>query len=225
MKNIAPLLSLVGAASAHFHLNYPTWRDDSLELETASQWMWPCANISEHPAGSPDRTAWPLTGGSLNLTVGHEWAYTYVNLGMGNNISSFNVSLVEGFNQTGNGTFCLKETGRANLEAAVQQMGISIEDLDGRDASIQVIQISHSGASLYNCADITFRANATLLSDEQCQNSTNVGGVALANADASTGGSPTESGSPQPTGAGALLKPAVGGSALAALAAVAAALL
>lgn len=72
---------------------------------------------------------------------------------MGNNISSFNISLVDGFNQTGNGTFCIKETGRANLEAAVQEMGISIEDLEGRDASIQVIQIAHSGASLYNVSD------------------------------------------------------------------------
>lgn len=75
------------------------------------------------------------------------------------------------------------------------------------------------------CADITFRANATLLSDEQCTNSTGVGGVGLVNADAVSGGSPTESDTPQPTGAGALLKPAVGGSALAALAAVAAVLL
>jgi hypothetical protein len=75
------------------------------------------------------------------LTIFHR-AYTYVNLGLGNEVTGFNISLVEGFNQTGNGTFCWSKTGQAVLQA--------LNITEGQNASIQVIQISHSGASLYN---------------------------------------------------------------------------
>jgi hypothetical protein len=41
-----PLLFLIPAAAAHFHLNYPIWRGDSLALAknnlSISQWFWPC---------------------------------------------------------------------------------------------------------------------------------------------------------------------------------------
>jgi hypothetical protein len=69
-------------------------------------------------------------------------AHTYVNLGLGNEVTGFNISLVEGFNQTGNGTFCWSKTGQAVFK--------SLNLSEGQNASIQVIQISHSGAALYN---------------------------------------------------------------------------
>jgi len=57
-------------------------------------------------------------------------------------VTSFNVSLVTGFNQTGNGTFCIREAGRA----ALAKLNIP----DGTNATIQVIQTGESGSALYN---------------------------------------------------------------------------
>ena len=74
----------------------------------------------------------------------HPWAQTYVNLGIGKNVTRLNVALVTPFNQTGNGTFCFKH--------------ISIPDsikpniTDGGDATLQVIQLSASGGALYNAS-------------------------------------------------------------------------
>ncbi|KAF2834085.1 hypothetical protein M501DRAFT_937620 [Patellaria atrata CBS 101060] len=169
-----PLLSLLTLTSAHFRVDYPYWRGDSFE-EPASQWIWPCANVNQTESAN-NRTAWPLTGGSISLEVHHPWALTYVNLGIGNEVTSFETSLLTGFNQTGNGTFCLRELG-----------GMSLADLgieEGTNATLQFIQASGSGSALYNCADITFTADAELLSTDMCANTTGVAGVPLMNADA-----------------------------------------
>lgn len=178
--NLLSLASLLGLSTAHFHVLYPEWRADSLTTKTASQWLFPCkvspqmqiqptstiislptiilftpansisgANISETTDLS-NRTQWPVTGGSLSLQVSHPWALTYVNLGIGTNVSSFNISLVNGFNQTGNGTFCLKETGKAALAAGLAKANLSAETLEGMQGSLQIIQIASTGASLFN---------------------------------------------------------------------------
>jgi hypothetical protein len=76
-----------------------------------------------------------------------------VNLGLGTNVTNFNISLVENLNQTAAGVLCLKETGRANLEKGLKAAGYSgLEDqrLNGLEASVQVIQLGHSGSALYN---------------------------------------------------------------------------
>lgn len=150
LSTTAALLSLLSLTTAHFSVEYPEWRGDSF-AEYASQYTFPCANISE-TLDITNRTAWSPNGGSLRLHVSHPWALTYVNLGIGTNITSFNVSLVEGFNQTGNGTFCLKETGRAALQEAMRVQGVT--DPEGVPASLQIIQIAHSGASLYNVCSL-----------------------------------------------------------------------
>ena len=88
-----------------------------------------------------NRTQWPLKGGSVLLDVHHPWAITYVNLGLGgDNTTVFNISLVPGFNQTGNGTFCLPTV----------TLPTSLGIVNGTNASVQVIQISETGSSLYN---------------------------------------------------------------------------
>lgn len=97
-----------------------------------------------------------MTGGSLRLHVTHPWALTYVNLGLaeGNNtIASFNASLLATYNQTGNGTFCLPQLGGGTaLEELAREAGIEggVAGLDGRNASLQVVQIGHGGSALYN---------------------------------------------------------------------------
>ncbi|KAF2117307.1 hypothetical protein BDV96DRAFT_490101, partial [Lophiotrema nucula] len=218
-KSFVAVLSFLGSATAHFALDYPYWRGDSF-AEGRSQWDFPCANVTETTDLS-NRTQWPATGGSILLHAHHPWALTYVNLGLGTNVSSFNISLVSSFNQTGNGTFCLKETGKAALEADLAKAGLNTSSLEGTQASLQVIQITSSGASLYNCADITFNSSAALLADSECTNSTGVGGVAIQNADATTSVSPT----PSSTGAAVVLKPAMAGSLLAGVVAIMGALM
>jgi hypothetical protein len=47
MRAALPLLStVVGLASAHFKLDYPSWRGDSLaENTTYDQWSYPCTFV------------------------------------------------------------------------------------------------------------------------------------------------------------------------------------
>ncbi|KAF2258147.1 hypothetical protein CC78DRAFT_145622 [Lojkania enalia] len=180
-KTLTTLLSFVALASAHFTIEYPTWRGDSFQ-GNRSQWTFPCAGVPETRDLS-NRTQWPPTGGSIRLHVSHHWALTYVNLGLNTNVSSFNISLVTKFNQTGNGTFCLKETGQAALAEGLAAAGLDAASVDGMPASLQVIQIASTGASLFNCADIMFNSSAALLPDSECSNSTGVSGIAIQNTD------------------------------------------
>ncbi|KAF1997266.1 hypothetical protein P154DRAFT_555822 [Amniculicola lignicola CBS 123094] len=177
---LATVAATITLASAHFKVDYPTWRGDSFGAGR-SQWDFPCAGVPETNLTS-NRTQWP-PGGSLKFFPSHHWALTYINVGIGTNVSSFNISLLNSFNQTGNGTFCLKETAKSALEAGLAKAGLTIQSIEGKQASLQVVQIASSGASLFNCMDITFNSSAALLSDEQCTNSTGVGGIAVVNAD------------------------------------------
>jgi len=60
------------------------------------------------------------------------------------------------FNQTGAGVFCMKETGKANLEEgfkAAGYSGLDDERINGLMATVQVIQLGHSGSALYNVSE------------------------------------------------------------------------
>jgi hypothetical protein len=73
MLSALALLVTAQLASAHFGVEYPSWRADTLSTDTPySQWVWPCAGV---PAGAGNRTDWPLTGGSLKLDLHHAWTY------------------------------------------------------------------------------------------------------------------------------------------------------
>ncbi|KAG0638611.1 hypothetical protein HOY80DRAFT_1001622 [Tuber brumale] len=150
----------VSTVSAHFAVTYPYWRGDSY----ATQWTYPCGGVNQSVSDT-NRTAWPLSGGSLVFTPTHDNAQTYVNLGLGNNVTRLNITLVHPFNQTGNGTFCFKKI--------VIPSGLDIQE--GTNASIQVIQLTHNGGALYNCADITFKKDAPGPPEGMCVNSTGVG--------------------------------------------------
>lgn len=183
-------LALLGPSFAHFSVVNPYWRGDSY----ATQWERPCGGVNQSISDA-NRTEWPIDGGSLVFRGSHAWTYTFVNLGLGgDNTTTFNITLVEGFNQTGNGTFCFpKVTLPADLSIT-----------PGMNASIQVVQVNERGSSLYNCADITFSDTAEVLGTDECFNSTGVGGSFFAT-DA-TGSSNNESSSnndSSSTGAGA----------------------
>ncbi|KAL0475603.1 hypothetical protein QR685DRAFT_513188 [Neurospora intermedia] len=152
---IAPL------ASAHFNLEYPVWRANTLESGTNySQWNYPCAGVPPATSTSGNRTDWPLKGGSVKLDLHHPWEYLFVNLGLGANVTNFNYTLTGPtfWNVTGAGTLC--------VDLPLPE-GLTMSD--GQEGSIQVVTVSASGSALYNCADITFRADATALSKDECK--------------------------------------------------------
>ncbi|KAI4949542.1 hypothetical protein J4E91_005281 [Alternaria rosae] len=216
--SLLTVAALAAGANAHFRLLAPTWRGSSFE-EPASQWIYPCANVNE-TTDMANRTLWPPSGGSTIINGSHPSALTSVNLALGSNATNFNITLLEMFNQTGAGIFCMKETGRANLEEGFKAAGYSGMDderINGLMATVQVIQLGHSGAALYNCADIMFNATAELLSDDQCQNGTDVGGVAIENVASGTEEGGDAAASPAPTGAAGKLSPVVGSGMVAAV--------
>ncbi|KAL1596844.1 hypothetical protein SLS59_007585 [Nothophoma quercina] len=210
-STLLAITALASGAAAHYKLLEPAWRGDSFEGE-ASQWIFPCANVNE-TSDIANRTQWPLTGGSVKINGSHSSALTYVNIGLGTNVTNFNISLVENLNQTGAGVFCLKEAGRANLEEGLKAAGYSgfqDERLNALEASVQVIQLGHSGSALYNCADIVFNSTAQLLADDQCVNGTGVsaqhiGNLQQSSTNTSSGATPSAS-----TGAAGSLIPAYG---------------
>lgn len=103
-----------------------------------------------------NRTLWPLDGGSIVLDLHHQWSYVFINLGIGTDYPTFNISLTPSLlNETGNGTFCLP---KLTLPA-------SITPSDGQNASIMVATGGASGVALYNVRTPDF-ANA--LPDRLC---------------------------------------------------------
>lgn len=138
---LALAAALATTASAHFGLDYPVWRDNTLGTgHNYSQWTYPCAGV---PADIPNgnRTDWPLKGGSVVLDLHHDWTYVFINLGLGANVSNFNYTLTPEFwNATGKGTLCVPSL----------QLPANLNVTDGTQASIQVITVGASGAGLYN---------------------------------------------------------------------------
>ncbi|ETS84545.1 hypothetical protein PFICI_02570 [Pestalotiopsis fici W106-1] len=188
------LLAAAQLITAHFGIEYPEWRADTLTVEDGpySQYDYPCANV---PDGTGNRTQWPLTGGAVSLELHHAWTYVFVNLGLGNNVTNFNISLTPEFlNVTGNGTFCLPR-----LELPKGGSGSSIAN--GTNASIQVVTSGRSGSALYNCADVILVTDAPGPADGVCVNTTQSSVVVSANQ--STDANSTGSGSASNTTSGA----------------------
>ncbi|KAM7215135.1 hypothetical protein V8F06_009453 [Rhypophila decipiens] len=163
------VLATAQLAAAHFGLEYPEWRFDTLSGdERYSQWEYPCAGV---PAGTGNRTEWPLTGGSIKLELHHAWSYIFVNLGLGENATVFNYTLTPSlYNTTGNGTYCLPQL----------PLPTNLKVNDGDLASLQVITADYKGTSLYNCADIVFRSSAKSLSGDDCKSNNVTGGFVAA---------------------------------------------
>ncbi|KAI1454657.1 hypothetical protein F4805DRAFT_460472 [Annulohypoxylon moriforme] len=141
---------LVGAhkVAAHFKIDYPAWRSDTVtEDGNYSQWDYPCGGV---PNFVGNRTEWPIEGGAVALTLHHPWTYLWINIGLGDAVTNFNMSLTpELMNVSGRGDFCLHD------------MIVPMDIIDGTNASIQVVTSGGGdggeGSALYNCADIVLR--------------------------------------------------------------------
>ncbi|KAI1347518.1 hypothetical protein F5Y01DRAFT_243582 [Xylaria sp. FL0043] len=177
--------AIVGLVSAHFQLEYPAWRADALaENTTYSEWDYPCAGV---PYGIGNKTEWPMQGASVALDLHHPWTYLYINLGLGENSTNFNISLTpELLNVTGKGSFCITD------------LPIPSSIADGQNATIQVVTNGQSGSALYSCADIVFKSSAKPLSGEACTNSTGVTATIVGQA---TTTNSTSTPTPTPNGA------------------------
>lgn len=75
------------------------------------------------------------------LELHHAWDYIFVNLGLGTEVTSFNISLTPDlYNNTGNGTLCIPKI----------HVPASLNIQDGQNASIQVVTLGNKGNALYN---------------------------------------------------------------------------
>ncbi|KAG8425644.1 hypothetical protein J3458_002326 [Metarhizium acridum] len=178
LSKLVLALAAVHGAAAHFGLKYPPWRANTLAVENEvkySQWSYPCAGV-DYKAGNV--TDWPVGGGSLALDLHHPWTYVFVNLGLGENATNFNVSLTPQFwNVTGKGTLC------------VDKLPVPVDVQDGALASLQVVTSGASGSALYNCADIRFKKDA-----KAPGNCTTSGGITVQNVTAQKSGDGTSAG-------------------------------
>jgi hypothetical protein len=136
---------------------YPEMRGDSFATG-ASQYVFPCRQITfrsnwslltfpganVNQTAKTNRTVWPLTGGSISLELHHAWTYVFLNLGIGTNYPTFNISLGPLYNSSGNGTLCLPQI--------TLPTGLPISD--GTNASIQVVTVGDRGSALYNVSHL-----------------------------------------------------------------------
>jgi len=168
--------------NGHFTVIYPQQRPYFYD----TQFHFPCGGISP----TTNRSRWPTTGGALSFIPIHAFALTTINIALGSDIDEkilsnpYNVSMVPLFNQTGaNSTFCLPK-----IKIPKKIVG---GVFDGVNATIQVIQLTGTGASLYSCIDITFsdkeadRFGAPEVWDKYCVNGTGMGGYRLGDKDPS----------------------------------------
>ncbi|KAG0130697.1 hypothetical protein HOY82DRAFT_486311 [Tuber indicum] len=169
-----------GLVNGHFTVIYPQQRGYSYD----TQFHFPCI------PPTTNRSQWPTSGGALSLIPIHAFALTTVNIALGSDIDEnilsnpYNVSMVPLFNQTGaNSTFCLRK-----IKIPKKIVG---DVADGVNATIQVIQLTGTGAALYSCIDITFsdkeadRFGAQDVWDKYCINGTGMGGYRLGDKDPS----------------------------------------
>lgn len=162
---LVTVLATVQLATAHFQIQYPAWRGNTLKNDM--QWTYPCKySVNQLPvlriivplltligAGIPptnNRTLWPITGGDISIVpgwnAGHPTAFFYVNMGFGDHPPNMTNVMLPVFQMTGPsrnpypGSFCLQQV-PLPVNASVKV---------GDNATIQVIQVALHGASLYN---------------------------------------------------------------------------
>lgn len=126
-------LSLATLASAHYDLNYPVPRG----VDYKKMGEFPCGGLN---TPSPNRTEWPLTGGPVELRMGHDHALVQVLLGLGDDVgSNFNIVLVPTVQQEGTGEFCM----------ASVQVPADLGVTDGTNATLQVVTNGDPEGGLY----------------------------------------------------------------------------
>lgn len=132
------LLILAAPALAHFQLIYPTVR--GFDEDTLSQ--FPCGGQN---TPSTNRTLWPLSGGPIQLNMGHTTTTVQALIALGNDPgSAFNTVIVPTLQEHGPQNFCL---GAVNVPAMIGGATVTA----GMNATIQVVTDGDAGTGgLYN---------------------------------------------------------------------------
>jgi nascent polypeptide-associated complex subunit beta len=126
-------LSILPFAFAHFNLDYPPSRgfDDDKEGD------FPCGSFNDV---QQQRTDFPISGGPIQLRMGHQQTNVAVYMAIGDNPgSNFNIVAKQQLMVTGLGQFCI-----ANV-AVPEGMNVT----DGTKATIQVVTNNHEAGGLY----------------------------------------------------------------------------
>ncbi|KAL1974630.1 hypothetical protein VTN31DRAFT_4834 [Thermomyces dupontii] len=185
--------SWIGLVNAHTVIVYPGWRGNNLhsngtveetnglgQMATngsyvypyGMQWVYPCGGMPT----SRNRTKWPVQGGAIAVQPGwfpgHESAFFYFNLGLGEQPPNMSHPMLPPFGIYGPtngpypGTFCLPQV------PLPPNISVKVGDY----ATIQVIETAQHGASLYNCVDIEFAEpqDCPEVTEENCFNSSNI---------------------------------------------------
>ncbi|KAJ4994330.1 Uncharacterized protein SVAN01_00159 [Stagonosporopsis vannaccii] len=188
-------LALAPAALAHFTLKYPASRGFDEDKEP----NFPCGGFD---TVSSQRNDFPISGGPIQINLGHQQTNVAVYLAVGDNPGDgFSVVLHPQFQVAGYGDFCL---GNVSIPS-------SLNVTDGTKASIQVITNAHGDGGLYQCADINL-VNTALSESDYSSNCKNGSGVSVTQEGISgnpngTSGTSTASGSASGTGSGSATSP------------------
>jgi nascent polypeptide-associated complex subunit beta len=140
LSNTIFALALIPVTFAHFTLDYPKARSNN--EDTAGD--FPCGGSNDV---QQQRTDFPISGGPLQLNLGHEQTNLAVYMAVGSNPGSgFSIVMRPQFQVTGLGDFCVGEIGVPK--------GVNVTD--GTPASIQVVSNAHSAGGLYQVRSASF---------------------------------------------------------------------
>ncbi|KAJ6286259.1 hypothetical protein J3E71DRAFT_338410 [Bipolaris maydis] len=160
LSNTVLALSLLPLTLAHFNLNSPPSRGFNEENEG----NFPCGGYDQV---SDKRTDFPISGGPIQLVLGHPQTNVAVYMAIGDNPGSgFSVVLKQQLMVEGLGNFCL---GSVSIP---KDLNVTA----GTKASIQVVTNAHSSGGLYQCTDVTLVDKQLSQSEFQdsCKNNTGV---------------------------------------------------
>lgn len=125
---------LTAVSSAHFTLDFPPARSSDDE----SQSTFPCGG---HNSVASERTPFPLSGGPIQMTMGHDRSAVQVLIALGNDATeAFNTVIVPTTQEEGIGQFCL-----SNVQIP-ESLGVK----EGDNATIQVVTNGDPTGGLYN---------------------------------------------------------------------------
>jgi hypothetical protein len=140
-------LSLLPVTLAHFQLTWPTARG----FDDDKAGNFPCGGFD---SVQQSRTDYPMSGGPLQLKMGHDLTHVAVYLAVGSNPgSNYNTVLRQQFVVTGLGDFCMAQI------SIPSGMNIS----DGTQATIQVVSNGDSnGGGLYQVRNLPSHGNLAI---------------------------------------------------------------
>ncbi|KAF1852097.1 uncharacterized protein K460DRAFT_325687 [Cucurbitaria berberidis CBS 394.84] len=160
LSNTFVALSLLPLTLAHFQLTFPKARGFSDDVES----NFPCGGFNDV---QKQRTDFPISGGPIQLNMGHPQTNIAVYVAIGDNPGSgFSVVARQQLTVDGLGNFCI---GSISLPT-------SLNVSDGTLASIQVVSNNHESGGLYQCADVKLVNTQLSQTDynNNCKNNTNV---------------------------------------------------